>query len=233
MNKIKVLLYAVLTLVLGMALSSCSDDDGIPTVTPSVSGTFTDADGTVYHWVRIGTLDWMVENYKGGDAWYTQSYVANRYEERFSVDDEKAEDALIAQQGNYFTWQQAKDCAPEGWRLPTDADYQNLEETLGMSASDASKEGWRNGAGTLMMQKGTGTQLAFLLTGEIGTVSTGSPERYHVGDYGCYWTATQDPTKANECAYIRVLVANRNMVQRVPCPTDLRWMSVRYVRDAK
>ena len=97
MNKIKVLLYAVLTLVLGMALSSCSDDDGIPTVTPSASGTFTDADGTVYHWVRIGTLDWMVENYKGGDAWYTQSYVSNRYEERFSVDDEKAEDALIAQ----------------------------------------------------------------------------------------------------------------------------------------
>ena len=91
MNKIKVLLYAVLTLVLGMALSSCSDDDGIPTVTPSASGTFTDADGTVYHWVRIGTLDWMVENYKGGDAWYTQSYVSNRYEERFSVDDEKAD----------------------------------------------------------------------------------------------------------------------------------------------
>lgn len=117
MNKIKVLLYAVLTLVLGMALSSCSDDDGIPTVTPSASGTFTDADGTVYHWVRIGTLDWMVENYKGGDAWYTQSFVANRFEARFIVDDEDAEDALIAQQGNYFTWQQAKDCAPEGWRL--------------------------------------------------------------------------------------------------------------------
>ena len=220
MNKIKVLLYAVLTLVLGMALSSCSDDDGIPTVTPSASGTFTDADGTVYHWVRIGTLDWMVENYKGGEAWYTQSFVANGFEDGFSVDDEEAEDALIAQQGNYFTWQQAKDCAPEGWRLPTDADYQNLEETLGMSASDASKEGWRNGAGTLMMQQGTGTQLAFL-------------KRYHVGDYGCYWTATQDTTKANACAYIRVIVANRNMVQRVPCPTDLRWMSVRYVRDAK
>ena len=159
--------------------------------------------------------------------------MANRFEARFIVDDEDAEDALIAQQGNYFTWQQAKDCAPEGWRLPTDADYQNLEESLGMSASDASKEGWRNGAGTLMMQKGTGTQLAFLLAGEIGAVSTAYPQRYHVGDYGCYWTATQDPTKANACAYIRVIVANRNMVQRVPCPTNLRWMSVRYVRNAQ
>jgi len=233
MNKFKILLCTTLSLVLGLCLSACSDDDSDPTVTPSTTGTFTDADGTVYHWVRIGTLDWMVENYKGGEAWYTQSFVANGFEDGFSVDDEEAEDALIAQQGNYFTWQQAKDCAPEGWRLPTDADYQNLEETLGMSASDASKEGWRNGAGTLMMQQGTGTQLAFLLAGEIGAVSTAYPKRYHVGDYGCYWTATQDPTKANACAYIRVIVANRNMVQRVPCPTDLRWMSVKYVRDAK
>lgn len=233
MNKFKILLFATLSLVLGLGLTACSDDDSDPTVTPSATGTFEDADGTVYHWVRIGTLDWMVENYKGGEAWYTQSFVANGFEDGFSVDDEEAEDALIAQQGNYFTWQQAKDCAPEGWRLPTDADYQNLEETLGMSASDASKEGWRNGAGTLMMQQGTGTQLAFLLAGEIGAVSTAYPKRYHVGDYGCYWTATQDPTKANACAYIRVIVANRNMVQRVPCPTDLRWMSVKYVRDAK
>ena len=233
MNKIKILFFSALSLVL--CLSACSDDDSDPTVTPSTTGTFEDADGTVYHWVRIGNLDWMVENYKGGDAWYTQSFVANGFEAGFSVDDEEAEDedALIAQQGNYFTWQQAKDCAPEGWRLPTDADYQNLEETLGMSASDASKEGWRNGAGTLMMQQGTGTQLAFLLAGELSPFGTAYPSKYHVGDYGCYWTATQDTTKTNECAYIRVLVANGNMVQRVPCPTDLRWMSVKYVRDAK
>lgn len=233
MNKIKAILYSVLTLVIGMTFTSCSGDDRMPEVTPSDSGTFTDADGTVYHWVRIDNLDWMVENYKGGEAWYTQSYVANGFEDAFSVDDEDAEDALIARQGNYLTWQQAKDCAPEGWRLPTDADYQALEVALGMSASDASKEGWRNGAGTLMMQQGTGTQLAFLLAGEIGAVTTAYPDKYHVGDYGCYWTATQDTTKANACAYIRVLVANRNMVQRVPCPTNLRWMSVRYVRNAQ
>lgn len=233
MNKFKTLLFATLSLVLGLGLTACSDDDSDPTVTPSATGTFEDADGTVYHWVRIGNLDWMVENYKGGDAWYTQSFIANGIENNFAVNDEAAEDSLIAKQGNYFTWQQAKDDAPEGWRLPTDADYQNLEVALGMSSSDAQKEGWRKGAGTLMMQQGTGTQLAFLLAGELGAYATAYPGKYHVGDYGCYWTATQDTTKTNECAYIRVLVANGNMVQRVPCPTDLRWMSVRYVRDAK
>ncbi len=233
MEKIKTIVRATFALVLAMALSSCGDDDKDPVVEPSNVGTFTDADGTEYHWVRIGNLDWMVENYRGGEAWYTQSYVANGIESYFEVDDEEEEDELIANQGNYLTWQQAKDCAPEGWRLPTDDDFKNLEMALGMKASDANKEGWRNGAGSLMMQQGEGTRLAFLLTGELGSYSTAYPEKYHVGDYGCYWTATQDTTKSNECAFVRVLVAGGNKVQRVACPTDLRWMSVKYVRDDK
>lgn len=72
-----------------------------------------------------------------------------------------------------------------------------------------------------------------MLAGELGSFSTAYPGKYHVGDYGCYWTATQDTTKSNECAIIRAVVAGGNMVQRVACTTDLRWMSVKYVRDDK
>ena len=205
MDKIKTILLTAFALVVAMSVASCGDDDN-PTVAPSATGTFEDTDGTLYHWVRVGSLDWMVENYRGGEAWYNQSYVANGFESHFSVYDEDAENALIAQQGNYLTWQQAKDCAPEGWR---------------------------SGAGTLMMQQGEGTQLAFVLAGELGSFSTAFPDKYHVGDYGCYWTATQDTTKSNECAIIRAVVAGGNMVQRVACATDLRWMSVKYVRDDK
>lgn len=212
---------------------ACSDDDdSTPTVTPTATGTFTDADGTEYHWVRIDTLEWMVENYRGGEPWYEQSYVSNKFENYFSGSyDADTEAPLVAQNGNYFTWEQAKADAPEGWRLPTDADYQSLERALGMSASDAAKEGWRNGAAELMMQSGTGTQLAFVLNGQLSSWSTVAVNKYHVGDYGCYWTATLDSTKTtNQCAFIRVLCAGRNQVQRVACPTSLRWMSVRYVR---
>lgn len=225
-------IFSAVAVALAFAFAACSNDDGL-VVTPSATGTFTDVDGTVYHWVRIGGLDWMTENYRGGEAWYTQSYVANGIEDKFEVGDKAVEDSLIAKRGNYLTWQQAKDCAPEGWRLPADADYQSLETALGMSAGDAGKEGWRKGAGTLMTQQGPDVQLAFPLAGELGAYSTAYPSKYHVGDYGCYWTATQDTTKSNECVFIRVLVAGQNMVQRVPCPTDLRWMSVKYVRDAK
>lgn len=37
-----------------------------------------------------------------------------------------------------------------------------------------------------MMQQGEGTQLAFVLAGELGSFSTAYPGKYHVGDYGCY-----------------------------------------------
>ena len=102
-------------------LGACSsDDDSMPAVTPTETGTFTDADGTVYHWVRIDTLEWMVENYRGGTPWYEQSYVSNGFEESFNVSDTEAEDSLIAHNGNYLTWEDAKASAPKGWRLPTD-----------------------------------------------------------------------------------------------------------------
>ena len=146
MDKIKTILLTAFALVVAMSVASCGDDDN-PTVAPSATGTFEDTDGTLYHWVRVGSLDWMVENYRGGEAWYNQSYVANGFESHFDVDDEDAENALIAQQGNYLTWQQAKDCAPEGWRLPTDDDFKNLEAALGMKAGDIDKEGWRSGDG--------------------------------------------------------------------------------------
>ena len=232
-NKFNTILSLMLPLfAASVLLGACgSDDDAAPTVTPTATGTFTDADGQVYHWVRIDTLEWMVENYRGGTPWYQQSYVSNNFDSGFDVDDEAAEDTLIAHNGNYLTWEQAKACAPEGWRLPTDADCQNLERALGMSASAAAREGWRNGAADLMRQSGTGTMLAFLLNGQLSAWNTANVEKYHVGDYGCYWTSTVDTTKTtNQCVFIRVLCAGRNQVQRVACPTSLRWMSVRYVR---
>lgn len=94
---------------MSFALGACSsDDDSVPAVTPTETGTFTDADGTVYHWVRIDTLEWMVENYRGGTPWYEQSYVSNGFEEKFDVSDTEAEDTLIAHNGNYLTWEDAK-----------------------------------------------------------------------------------------------------------------------------
>lgn len=61
MDKIKTILLTAFALVVAMSVASCGDDDN-PTVAPSATGTFEDTDGTLYHWVRVGSLDWMVEN---------------------------------------------------------------------------------------------------------------------------------------------------------------------------
>ena len=45
--------------------------------------------------------------------------------------------------GNLYTWEEANTLCPDGWRLPTDEDWKNLERALGMSQADANQKGWR------------------------------------------------------------------------------------------
>lgn len=218
-------------------LTSCSgDDDGTPVVTPTAEGTFTDADGSTYTWVRIGGLDWMTQSYHGGEPWHHQSVVSdNGYsDDLYSDYSDEVEDSLILARGNFYTLRQALDLCPEGWRLPTDADWKRLETALGMSAKDADRTGWRDGAGLLMAQPaGQGTGLNMQYAGEITPWITAIPNMYHEGDYGYYWSSTIDSTKANECAYIRVITPVLNKVERVATTTALNFLSVRYVRDAQ
>lgn len=231
--------YAILALTFFFTfiLASCSDDDeSSPAITPTTSGTFTDTDGSVYGWVRIGDLDWMTQSYHGGQAWNTQTVISSTGFEGdlSSPHNDEEEDSLILSRGNFYTYQQALDLCPDGWRLPTDADWKQLETTLGMSQKEADKEGWRNGAGYLMAQPiGTGTSLAMKYAGEVTPWGSSYPTLYREGDYGYYWSATLDTTKAHQCAYIRVITPVQNKVERVATTTALNFLSVRYVRNAQ
>lgn len=222
-------------MLLSLVIASCSDDEqGTPVVTPSATGIMTDIDGNDYPYVRIGGLDWMAHNLNSGEPWYWQTYLTdNDIEYDFEVDDEDAEAELCAQRGNFYTYQQALDQCPDGWRLPTDDDWKQLEIALGMSRQETDKTGWRSGAGFLMVQSAEeGTGLGMKYAGLIAAYSTAAFDKYHVGDYGYYWTATRDNNIANPCAYIRKITPVMNSVYRAACPIN-RFMSVRYVRDAQ
>jgi len=118
------------------------------------SPTVTDIDGNVYRNVQIGGQCWMAENLKttrnddGADipnvtdntAWSQLSSGA-----WCNYDNSPANDATF---GKLYNWYAAADplLCPQGWHLPTDAEWQQLELALGMPAGELNSSGLRGGA---------------------------------------------------------------------------------------
>lgn len=74
-------------------------------------------DGTKYKIVKIGEQWWMAENlYYKTD---TGSFCFYRC---------------------YYTWNTAQNVCPDGWHLPSDAEWKTLENYLGMEDADLDKE---------------------------------------------------------------------------------------------
>jgi len=229
MNK----LYILLLLLPLMILHSCSKDNDVvvPVIKPQASGAMTDVrDGYTYHWVRYGGLDWTVENshYNTNDEncgiYYTNQVVG---------EDQGANDArTVANYGYLYNLAGAKEAVPDGWRLPTDNDWQKLEQALGMSAQEAAADGWRGSyQGALLTQGDSGAGMKLLYGGFNDYMSSSFSTHYMwLAAYGYYWTATTADDEA--LGYIRKIQYNSKQVWRHT--TNIHNMlSVRFVRDAQ
>ena len=119
--------------------------------------------------IQVGAQNWMAENlnvstFRNGDV-ITQAQSDDEWQEAgfnkqaaWCYYNDRIEDSTIKVKTygklyNSFAINDPRGLAPEGWRLPSDADWKKLEAQLlnsGMSLRDAfSKEGWTNGyAGT-------------------------------------------------------------------------------------
>lgn len=225
--------------LLGIAalFTSCSDDE-LPGITPGERGTVTDDMGNTYNYVRIGNQEWTTSNARNG-ADMTELTYFNGWNYVDAFDEETQEDIhenYLPVYGNLMSYKEAVASAPEGWRLPSDEDWQILERTLGMK--DSGNKGWRgtDGVAYKMMEEGTGTELAM----KIGGVCTWKPvfgwmelELDYVKEYGYYWTSTIDPSYTDhEAAYFRKFCFGQGGVERQCGKTD-KMMSVRWVRDVK
>jgi len=106
-----------------------SDNIKFKVAEESNQGIFTDTrDNQTYKWVKIGKQKWMAENlnYKT-----TESYCYDDIESN------------CQKYGRLYTWKVAKNACPDGWHLPTDNEWKQLEKQLGMSQTDADDTGWR------------------------------------------------------------------------------------------
>lgn len=234
-------IYLLLT-VAPLLFSSCSDDDDkLPKITPTERGTVTDNEGNVYDWVRIGDLLWTTSNAKNGpDVWEVQYYDNFEWLYIFDGYDDEPESIDYVENyrpvyGNLMNYAGAVASAPEGWRLPSDEDWQKLERHLGMTGTD--RTGRRgNGQAFRLQEKGSGTELAMQLGGafifqpKFGWVSL--PLDFEQV-YGYYWTSTINPSNPDEeSAYFRKFLNGQGYIWRESCSTQ-QLMSVRWVKDAE
>ena len=208
--------------------------------------TINDIDGNIYHIVKIGEQWWMAENlktshYRNGDsislvtdnqAWTEQTGGAccyyNNNTENYTV------------YGTLYNWHAVTDfrnIAPEGWHVPSDADWMQLEQFLGMKQVELEQERWRgdnNEGGRLKSDSelwyvpndGGYNNTGFSAL-PAGFRSTNNGEFIDLNYQTLFWTTTEK-TDAN--AYCRALYHNSTKIGRA-ANYKIDGYSVRCVKD--
>ena len=175
------------------------------------SESFTDPrDGQSYDVVKIGNLTWMADNLN--------------YETEASACPD-GDSRNCKRLGRLYTWAEAKTVCPEGWRLPTSADFEALAVAVSgdvalplagnsgavpnasgaisneVGAKLKSRDGW--------FKKGNGTDdfgFKALPAGygfaNVAASGSASSNKYDgIGGYAYFWSATEDSENPEANAY--------------------------------
>ncbi|MGM0496873.1 MAG: fibrobacter succinogenes major paralogous domain-containing protein [Bacteroidota bacterium] len=159
-NSFWILPLAVFSIIFITALSCEEDeDDSDETIEDGTTGTVTDIDGNEYKTVYINGKEWMAEDlrttkYNDGteiptglsdDDWSSSEQGAytiypSDLEEADGID---SDSAMIDAYGLLYNWHAVdseKGLAPEGWRIPTEEDWAELEEYLENNYEDINND---------------------------------------------------------------------------------------------
>ena len=186
-------------------------------------------DGREYPYVTLAGLDWFARNlsWDGAGAPY---YDAPAVEWLF---------------GLYYTYEEAKEACPEGWRLPTDDDWTALAESLG--AAEGENGSYVGIAGNLMADayfnedkmwtfwptvKITNTTGLSILPVGYGTLTEGKTEFQGFWGYGTIWTNTAvegDP----DLVYYRYVYQDKSDLYLGMSDRQCSLHSVRCVRESE
>ncbi len=187
----------------------------------------TDIEGNVYKTVVIGGQVWFRENlrttrFANGDAIPT-GFDDTAWMNLSTPGYAQAPGTKLEEDGLHYNWYAASDArglCPEGWTVPTEADWETLEVTIGMDAATAAKDGWRHTAyeGEKLKSKERG----FGGSDEFGFSVLPSGERMkdngtfnNVTNYAYIWTVTINPKNAMQ-AYRRIFRSNYRNLNKQP-----------------
>lgn len=147
-------------------------------------GTVVDAQGNAHSTVQIGEQTWMAENLKT-ELPLSWCFAENQQNcELF---------------GRLYPWYVALEACPDGWHLPTDDDWKQLELHLGMDSTELDFS-YLRGTGVGGKLKSVSHHWDFYndgATDETGFSALPGGPRYRLGQYGMvghnntWWTATE------------------------------------------
>ncbi|MBT3383066.1 MAG: hypothetical protein HN778_02605 [Prolixibacteraceae bacterium] len=111
---------------------------------------FTDSrDNKVYQTVKIGNQIWLAENLAYLPH-VSPSTIESPTDSLIYVNGYEGTDVSVAIQSEHFikygalyNWAAAQAVSPEGWHLPSEEEWRQLELYLGMSSEEIPKAGWR------------------------------------------------------------------------------------------
>ncbi|MBN1998561.1 fibrobacter succinogenes major paralogous domain-containing protein [candidate division KSB1 bacterium] len=214
---------------------------------PFLTGIMTDIDGNTYPTIKIGDLWWTAENlkvthYRNGDAisnvtddsvWI--SLTTGAY---CNYDNEKS---YVATYGRLYNWYAVNDergIAPEGWHVPSEDEWQQLEQTLGIGLPQIGEFQWRGwDEGGKLKEAGTAH---WLYPNEGATNRSGfsalpAGERSSRGYFSLmrsqasFWSATE---RLDSGPWIRELSGGHSSIYRAYLNKDaVNGLSVRLVKD--
>ena len=185
----------------GSTISFTTKIGGIPS-------SFTDPrDGYVYQTITIGEQEWMAENLRylpsvvGADSASQTTPLYYVYDYDGSSISEAKATANYNTYGVLYNWVAAKASVPDGWHLPTDAEWKQLTSYIGGYSY----------AGGVLKEIGTTHWVSpnSGATNEFGFTALPGGTRYYdgtfkrIGEYGYWWSATEI---SDQLALIRRIV---------------------------
>lgn len=244
MNK-KNIIYCLF--IIFLILISCNKDE-----IEIESGIFVDArDNQSYNWVKIGEQIWMAENFAYAPELLDDTINSGVWLAKLSLflsSDTGFYDKQFIKEtrGCLYSWEKAMELCPDGWHLPTDEEWMELETFLGMNSEELNQEGERGvdeNVGGKLKESGTTFWDPPNMGGTNEFGFTARPSGHHnyfahypdptfkfYDDYfdevAFYWTATEE----NENAVIRYLRDSRYGIYRRKFMKTFGY-SVRYVKN--
>ena len=240
MRHLKIIVSITLILIYG-----CGQDDPVsPGDNGYEMGTVTDIDDNVYETVKIGEQWWMAENlrvtrYRNGDEMFTgirdsiwQIAISGIYAvyQHTDVDNIESAEEMLETYGALYNWYAVADergLCPEGWRVPDDGEWKELEMYLGVSQQAVEKTGWReNDEGGKLKSTRTaplhhpkwnnpnlGATNETGWSGLPGGFRDYSGEYNYIGSFGRWWTSSEHTPDGNY-ALFRSLGHNYSGISR-------------------